>query len=144
MKTLILYYSYKGSSEKKAKELAKELGDCDLCKVEEVKKRSMFGAVMSGCPKAAKRKTSKIKPVSCDFKKFEKVILVAPIWNGFPAPAFNSMVELLPSGKDVELYLCSSGGETPKSKDGTIELIKNHGCHVVDYHDVKTAANIVG
>ncbi len=105
MKTAILYYSFGGYSKKIALQLVTEEENAEVYEVKEQKKRNMLTAVFSGCPMAAKRKASKIQPVDCQLEQYDKIILLAPIWAGYPAPAFNSMVELLPSGKKVELYL---------------------------------------
>ena len=138
MKTAILYYTFGGNSRRKATELAVTEENAQVFEVKEQKKRNMLTAIFSGCPKAAKRKSSKIQPVNCNLKEYEKVILLAPIWAGFPAPAFNSMVELLPSGKMVELYLLSTSGQAPKSKEGTCQMIRDKDCDMLGYHDVKT------
>jgi hypothetical protein len=60
------------------------------------------------------------------------------VWANNPAPAFNSIVELLPAGKEVELFFCSGGSGTQKSEKGTKDLIEKKGCTVVFYRDVKT------
>lgn len=141
-KTIILYYTFQGSSEKKAKELVEANPDYVLCKVEEQKQRTMLKAAVGGCFKAMLRKKSKIQPIAYDLNQYDRIVLFAPIWSGYPAPAFNSMVSLLPKDKEVELFFCSSGGETPKSKEGTISLVRKKGCIVLDYHDIKTNINI--
>ncbi|BBF42314.1 flavodoxin [Lachnospiraceae bacterium KM106-2] len=138
MKTLIMYYTFGGSSKKEAEKLASENEKSVLCQVTEVKKKNIFTAFFSGCPNAMKRKASKINNLSQDPEKFDRIILVAPIWAGYPVPAFNAMVELLPEGKEVSVYLCSGGGEAPKSKEGTCKLITDRNCKLLAYHDVKT------
>ena len=138
MKTAILYYTFGGKSRKEANHLATTEEQAEVFEVNEQKKRNMFTAIFSGCPKAAKRKCSKIQPLDCRLEEYEKIILLAPIWAGYPAPAFNAMVELLPSGKKVEIYLQSTSGQAPKSKEGTCQLIKDKGCELIGYHDVKT------
>ena len=138
MKTLILYYTFGGRSREEANRLAETEENATVCEVKEKRKRNLLTAFFSGCPKAMKRSCVKIRPLDCNPEEFEKIILIAPIWAGFPAPAFNSMVELLPTGKKVELYLCSSSGEAPKSKEGTCQLIKDKDCELLSYHDVKT------
>ena len=138
MKTIILYYTFKGSSRKEANRLAEKEENTTVYEVKEQKKRTMLTAFFSGCPKAARRKGTKIQSLDCNLKEYDKIIIVAPIWAGYPAPAFNSIVELLPSGKKVEIYVCSSSGQAPNSKEGTCKLINDKGCELVGYHDVKT------
>ncbi len=65
---------------------------------------------------------------------------MSPVWAGNPAPAFNSIIENLPSGKKIELVMVSAGSGTKKSAEGTKNLITAHGCEVTDYTDIKTMA----
>jgi flavodoxin len=137
MKTLIMYYSFGGMSKKKATLLKDEIKDAELCEIHQKRKFNIFTAIILGCPSAMKRKTTEIQDIQFNLDAYERIILIAPIWAGYPAPAFNAMVQLLPGGKSVEVYLCSGGGETPKSKEGTCEAITHQGCICLGYHDVK-------
>lgn len=139
MDTVILYYTLGGSSKREAEKLAEKTGGT-LVEVKEAKKRGVFSAFLPGCPQALKRKASAIYPISEDLNAYRRVALCAPVWAGFPAPAFNAMVSLLPPGKEVEILLCSGGGETPKSAQGTREMVEAKGCHVAAYRDIKTEA----
>jgi len=139
MKTIIMYYSLKGSSKKEAEKTANQNMGAVLCEVTEKRKRNMFSAFIPGCPQSMNRKKSEINSIPYQMENYDKIILIAPIWGGFPAPAFNAMVELLPNGKDVEVVLCSAGGETPKSMEGTKQIIRDKGCNLIEYRDVKTA-----
>ena len=137
MKTIVLYYTYGGSTKAEAEKIAKERG-ATLCQVEETKKRGMLSAFLSGCPKATKRKASEIKPIAHNLKEFDRIIIGGPIWAGHPAPAINAIFNALPDGKEVELFMCSGGGETPKSAEGTKNLVVQKGCKLISYRDVKT------
>ena len=136
MKTIILYYSLTGKTKALADEKAKEL-NADIEEITEVKKTSMFCAFFPGVFKAVKRKKTKIKPIKADLAGFERIIIMAPVWASNPAPAFNNIVELIPSGKKIELIMVSAGGGTKESAKGTIELFTSRGCEVVGYSDVK-------
>lgn len=110
----ILYYSFGGSTQKLAEERAK--AQCaDVYEIREARKRTLFGAFIPGGFEAMKRKASKILPLGIDWDKYERVDLYAPVWAGYPAPAFNAALALVPAGKRVAVVLCSGGGET-KSK----------------------------
>lgn len=139
MRTIIMYYTFGGSSRKEANRIADTNDNSVLCEIKEEKKRNLVTAFISGCPKAMKREQSSIQKIVYNLKDFDKIILVAPVWAGYPAPAFNSMVELLPSGKEVEVYLCSGGGETPKSEEGTCKIIRDKSCNLTAYHNIKTS-----
>lgn len=144
MKTIIVYYTFGGETRKEAKRLADELGvGTTLYEVKEEKDRSVFGSIIPGCWQAMKRKKSKIKPISVNLSDYDRIIIGAPIWADYPAPAFNSIVEQLPVGKDVELYFCSASSGSEKSKQGSIALVQGRGCKAVDYRDVFTGKGIV-
>ncbi len=137
MKSIVLYYTLGGSSKKEAERIAEQIG-ADLCCVKEKRKRGIVSAFMPGSIWAMKRKASDIEPLGIDLNEYEKIVIVCPIWANFPAPAFNAVVGILPQGKQVELNLCSGGGSSEKSKQGTIELIEKALCIVVSYRDIKT------
>ncbi len=140
MKTLILYYTFGGSTQKEAERLAKEKS-ASLCRVKERRDRKLFGAFIPGGFQAITRKAVRIQPIDTKLDEFDRIIIGCSVWAGYPAPVFNSMVKLLPKGKEVELVLCSAGGETPKSEVGTRALIEKAGCKLVSYRDVRTGAN---
>ncbi len=137
MKTAIVYYTFGGSTKKEAESLALAL-NAPLYRVREKRNRSFIGSFISGCYHAMHRKASAIQKPDVDLKAFDRILLGSPVWAGFPAPAFNAMVELLPTGKEVEVFLCSGGGETLKSEQGTKAMIQRKGCTLVAYRDVKT------
>jgi len=136
MKTIILYYSYSGKTKSLAAEKAKEL-NADIEEITEVKRPSMFGAFFIGVPKAVKRKKTKIMPIKADLAGFDQIIIMAPVWASNPAPAFNSIVELIPSGKKIEIIMVSASSGTKSTEKGTIELLTARECEVTRYSDVK-------
>ncbi|HWQ58072.1 MAG TPA: hypothetical protein VN540_03555 [Clostridia bacterium] len=137
MKTVVLYYTFGGATKKEAERLAAELGT-EAVRVREKKRRGLLGAFIPGIPRAMKRKASAIQPLGIDFAAYDRIVVGAPVWAGYPAPAFNAIVKLLPKGREVELFLCSAGGETPDSSAGTVKLVEEAGCSVVSYRDVRT------
>lgn len=139
MKTVIVYYTFGGSTKKEAERLGKEL-NASLSRVKETKNRSLFASFIPGGFLAMKRKLVAIQPLNVDLKDYDRIIIGCPVWAGYPAPAFNAIVELLPAGKEVEIFLCSGGGDTQKSEQGTKEMIEKKGCKVIGYRNVKTAA----
>lgn len=137
MKTVILYYTLGGASKREAERLAKEL-DAPVYRVREERNRGLFGSFIPGCPHAMKRKASKIKPLGVDLNAFDRIIVGCPVWAAYPAPAFNSIVNLLPSGKEVELFFCSGGNDPQKDEPGTKKLIEDRGCKVVSWRAIPT------
>lgn len=139
MKTVILYYTFGGATKKEAERLG-EVFSAPVVRVREKRGRGVVGAFLPGCPQAIKRKASAIQPLEVKLEEYERIVIGAPVWAAHPAPAFNAIVKLLPAGKEVELFFCSAGGETEKSKAGTIALIEARGCRMLSYRDVQTKA----
>jgi hypothetical protein len=76
MKTLIVYYSYTANNEKLA-HFIRQLLDCDILRIEDLRPRSavtiLFDVIF--------HRHSAIKPYACTLKDYDRVILVAPIWD---------------------------------------------------------------
>lgn len=137
MKTAILYYTFGGSTKKEAERLSQEL-NAPSHRVFERHKRGLIRAFIPGCLQAMKRKAVKIKPISVDLGEYDRIVIGAPVWAAFPAPAFNSMVNILPAGKEVELFFCEAGNDPLADEAGTTELIKKRGCTVANVRYVTT------
>lgn len=137
-KTIILYYSFTGNSRKEAEKLAQSNPEAVLCEIKEKRKRTMLTAFLFGCPKAMHRRAVPIQPLAYDLSAFERILIVSPIWAGYPVPAFQAVMDQLPAKKEVGLYFCSGGGEEPKSEAGTKELIASKGCQLIEYKDIMT------
>lgn len=138
MKSIVLYYSYNGHTKKVAEKLARTQG-ATLVEIQTEKRKSKLLTYLVDCPLAMMRKPAKIKPLTADLAAFDMVTLAAPVWAGKPAPAFNAAVKLLPRSKNVQLIFVSAGGPgaTKRSEDGTRHLVRQQGCTVVGYKDVK-------
>ncbi len=137
MKPAILYYSFGGATRAEAAKRAEASG-ADKFEIAEAKKRGLFSAFLSGCPQALGRKASAIQPLAIDWSQYDSVTLMAPVWAGHPAPAFNAALELIPKDKPLYVVLCSGGGETPKSKEGTIDMLRKQGYSLASYEDIQT------
>ena len=135
MKTVIVYYSYSGKTKVFAEKKAHEL-DAKACQVMEKKARSKFNAYVLGSHAAMRQKQSDIIPLDVDLMDYDKIVIAGPIWAGLPAPAVNSIISLLPEGKDVELYFTSGSGKS-KGQEKVKNLILERGCSFSGYHDVK-------
>jgi len=107
MATAILYYSLSGKTKAEAEKTAAETG-ADLFEICEVKKRNGFTAFFPGVFQAGGLKRTAIKPLGTDLAAYDEIVIMGPIWAGNPAPAVNSVIDLLPEGKAVSL-VCTSG-----------------------------------
>ena len=134
MKTLILFYSYTGNSKRFAENLSKKIG-ADIEEVKTEKRPGTIAAYVLGSFSAMRQKSVIIKPIQTDLSQYDRFVLIAPIWAGNPALAFNSMIDNLSSKKSVELYLISSSGNS--NKDKISSYVENKGFQILDYHDIK-------
>jgi len=134
MKTLILFYSYTGNSKRFAENLSKKIG-ADIEEVKTDKRPGTIAAYVLGSLSAMRQKSVIIKPIQADIRQYDHFILIAPIWAGNPAPAFNSMIDKLSAKKSVELYFISGSGNS--NKDKISSNVENKGFKIFDYHDIK-------
>ena len=136
MYSLVMYYSLTGRSRYEARRIAKET-DSDIYEVHEQRHRSMYNAYLFGPGQARGRRFVYIEPIAIDIEEYDKIIIVCPVWGGYPAPAFNNIVSELPPDKEVEIYLTSDSGKA-KAQAETILLVERQGVHVTNYQVIKT------
>jgi len=83
MKTIVIYYSNKGSNKYLAEKISKELS----CQIEEIKPRlNIFLLFLMKIHLG-------IKPLKHNIKEYDKVILCGPIWMGKFIPPLRSFVK---------------------------------------------------
>ena len=136
MSTLVIYYSYTGHTKSIAENMAKA-DSSDLLEVNEIATRSKLGTYFFGSFAAMRQKSVELQQFDADFSSYDKIVIAMPIWAGYPAPAINSIIDLLPSGKEIELIMVSGSGNSSGSENKTKALIEARGCSVVKYQDIK-------
>jgi hypothetical protein len=136
MKSIILYYTFGGSTKKEAERLAVER-KAPLVRVRDVHNYSMVSAFVLGAFRAMRRRKGAIGPVTVNLEDYDRILIGAPIWAGYPAPAFNAIVDRLPAGKEVELFFCSQSGNSPQCESVKEDITKK-GCTVVSYREICT------
>ncbi len=137
MKGLILYYSLNGSTKKFVQDMAAKNG-FKLCRVIEKKKRTVVNAFLKGSRQAMKREAVELEPTDINWTGVERIVVACPIWAGYPAPAFNSIIKLLPKKMPIELYFISGSGSSANSREATEKLLAEEGYNIVGYTDVMT------
>ncbi len=136
METLVMYYSLTGRSRYEASRIAKEQ-KAEVYEVREQRHRSVYNAYLFGPGQARARRFVYIEPIAIDLDDFDKIIIVCPVWGGYPAPAFNNIVSELPPEKEVEIYLTSDSGKA-KARAETTVLVEMQGVRVTKYEVIKT------
>ena len=137
MKTAVVYYSLGGSTRSFARAEAEARGT-DLIEVRPAKAYNPLTAFLRGCP-AAIRQAAVPLAEAPDLSGYERVVLMAPVWAGYPAPPFNSAVELLPPGTEVEVILVSGSGNSEKSRAKVRLQIKKRGCTLTAQRDIRAS-----
>ncbi|HAF31217.1 MAG TPA: hypothetical protein DCG75_19430 [Bacteroidales bacterium] len=107
MKTIVVYYSRKGSN----KYLANKIADTLSCEIEEIKPRlNVFLLFLMNIHLG-------IKPLKNNPEKFDKVILCGPIWMGRFIPPLNSFVHKnLNSIKQLVFVTCCGSSYDKKDE----------------------------
>lgn len=136
MKKLVIFYSWSGKTRDLAKSIA-EKESADIFEVKDVKKPGKFIAYTAGCFKALGMKPGRIEPITANFDNYDEVVIMAPTWAGHPAPPVICVFEALPPNKAVSLLMVSASGKTD-AKDKIDALLKEKGCQLVKYEDLKS------
>lgn len=135
--TAVIFYSYTGKTRILAQKKARKR-NADLIEVKDAKKRSKAGAYLFGSLAARKQKRARLAAPIPDLAPYHTILILCPLWAGAPAPAFNNILDALPSGKDVEVFITSGSGDSSASKAHTIAEIKAKGCPV-SYVDIRAS-----
>jgi len=112
LKTLVLYYSYEGSTQKVAEYLTKSLG-LDIARVIPVKemKTKGFGKFFWGGSQVIMKKKPDILPLNIDFDQYDLILLGSPIWAGtFTPPIYTLLESGLLHDKKLGYFYCHEGG----------------------------------
>ena len=129
MKTVIVFYSYSGKTKAFATELAAK-ESADLEEIKDTKRPGKLKAYTAGIVAAIRGKAWPIQPLIADLEKYDRLILLSPVWADNPPPAFNAILELLPAGKTVAVKMISMSGKSNcrerleaaiRAKGGTLE-----------------------
>ena len=137
MKTAVVYYSFGGTTRSYARAEAKARG-ADLIELKPRCPYNLMSAFVRGCPEAIKQKGVSLDGMPL-FVGYDRVVLMAPVWAGYPAPPFNSAVELLPPGTEVEVVLVSGSGSSEKSRAKVRLQIKKRGCTLTAQRDIRAS-----
>jgi flavodoxin len=113
MKNLIVYYSFTRNNEKLAEHLQKLL-NCDIAKIETIKKRNAFSILLD---LVFKRK-SELKAIEFHLADYDHIIFIAPIWAGKIAmPLKSFLIDEKTSIKNYSfITICGGGNPEQKTK----------------------------
>ena len=135
MKTALIYYSWSGHTAKYAKERA-EKENAEIFAVSEKNKPGKLKAYTWGCFSAMRMKSAEIIPLTAALEDYDKIIIMAPVWAGHPAPAINAVFDLLPAGKEIDMLLISASGNS-SCEEKVRQLIESKECKLVNFENIK-------
>lgn len=113
MKSIVLYFSRTGNSERIARKIAEKAG-CGLSRITDDKNwKGVFGFLRGGLYAARFRGTNPVLSPEVDFDAFDRIMIVSPVWAGNAVPAvFSLLMRKKDSLNKIGLVLSSGGGET--------------------------------
>jgi flavodoxin len=121
-KSLILYYSLEGSTEKIASSLAKKIG-ADIERVKPIKDipNKGFSRYLLGGFQVISKKRPKLNPLKLNPNDYDTIIIGSPIWASNITPAISSLLESnLLNKKNIAVFYTFKGGD----KDAGIKIKK--------------------
>jgi len=136
LKTLVIFYSYSGHTKAIAADLAYDEG-ASFVEIKDKRRPGKLKAYVAGCFAAMRGKAWPIQPLDVAMADYDRLIMLAPIWAGNPAPAFNAVLELLPAGKSVAIKMVSASGESA-CKERLEAAVKSKNCTLESFEDIKT------
>jgi len=113
MKTLIVYYSYSGITEKIVNIYKSELAKSGEVTVQRLNPKQEITTFLGQCRAAFSRKRAEIiGNVTYDVKGYDLLVIGCPVWACTPVPAMNTYLDKLSGveGKKVIILLTSGSG----------------------------------
>ncbi|MFO7990683.1 MAG: flavodoxin [Thermoplasmata archaeon] len=110
MKTLVVYYSRTGNTEKVGRALAKHL-EADTERIIDKKNRKtpLIGFIRAGYH-ALKEKETEIGGIKHDPSMYDLVIIGTPVWAGSITPAVRTYLNRYGNKLPEVVFYCTSGG----------------------------------
>ncbi|MCD4671269.1 MAG: hypothetical protein K8R77_01285 [Anaerolineaceae bacterium] len=110
-KTLVLYYSYEGSTRKIAELIASTI-DADIEEVKPIKemKTKGFAKYMWGGGQVMMKKRPELKPLNVNLDDYDTIFLGSPVWAFTVSPPISSLLEKgCLNGKQIAFFHCCDG-----------------------------------
>jgi len=111
-KTLILYYSYEGNTEKVAEIIQKRLG-CDMESIKPVKEMETkgFGKYVWGGANVIMHKKPDLIKIKSDIASYDTLFIGTPVWAWTITPPILSLISIESfKNKDVYFFYTHEGG----------------------------------
>ncbi|MEF8835433.1 MAG: flavodoxin [Candidatus Thermoplasmatota archaeon] len=134
MKTLLVYYSQTGNTEKVAKMLAKKLENEGIDLKTVFIERSRERSYEENVEDAKKEARAEIEPVIKNLSEFEILFIGTPVWCGKPATPVNAFMEKCErlDGTKIIPFLTHGGGGPGMTFDKIRDELEPKGGNVVE------------
>jgi NAD(P)H-dependent FMN reductase len=82
-------------------------------------------------------KATKTEAFTAPLDTYDRIIIMAPVWAGRPAPAIYTAFDALPAGKEALVCLVSMGGSS--DCEGQLRaLLQRKGCTLTGVENIKS------
>lgn len=111
-KSIILFYSFEGSTKKIAEYLSEELKlPCEQVKpINELKSKG-FSKYPLGGGQVIMKKKPELEPILADLNEYDTIFIGSPIWAGSFTPAIRTLLETgILKDKNIAFFYTSLGG----------------------------------
>lgn len=111
-KSIILFYSFEGSTEKVAKYLSQQL-NLPIEQIKPVKdlKSKGFSKYLLGGGQVIMKKKPELMPIKSNLDEYDTILIGSPIWAGVFTPGIRTLLENGQlKGKRVAFFYCHDGG----------------------------------
>lgn len=122
MKSLVIYYSYEGTTALMADAIADEIGaDKRRLYVIDEKRKKGFSKILWGGFQVIRKKEPELSPLNIDIKDYDLIIIGTPVWAGTYAPAIRTFLNKNEfKGLNIAYFYTDLGGP------GNIEMDLSH------------------
>ncbi|MCI1208027.1 MAG: NAD(P)H-dependent oxidoreductase [Treponema sp.] len=142
MKTLVLYYSYEGTTATIAKAIAEQLGaDCERLSVVNEPKKNGLGKFVWGGSQVLMKRLPRIEPLKYKPESYDLLVIGTPVWAGSYVPAIRTLFHTFRfSGKKTAFFYTDLGG--PGHIAEHMEKALSKGTVIGSLHLAKASQNI--
>jgi flavodoxin len=127
MKTLVIYYSYEGTTKRMADMIAIKYGfDVERLEVVNEKRKKGIMKYVWGGGQVLQKKEPELKELRHSINDYDRIIIGTPVWASSFAPAIRSFLKQNEiKGKEVAFFCTYMGGEGHTLADFREELKEN-------------------
>ena len=143
MKTLVIYFSHTGHTQKAAEIIAANL-ESDIEQIKEAKDRAGASGYLAAGRDAMFKRPSSIHPTHKNTAQFDLIILGTPIWAWSVSPPIRAYISDQSSRFNKVAFFCTEGGSGGKRAFKQMaDLIGKHPVATVEIteSDIKTGAD---